>query len=208
MNTEKRAKIYEEKKQRIFNAARELFYNLGFAETTMQEIARCANLGKGTLYGYFASKEDLFRELLHFDDARYHAHLTEILREDVNIRAKIIHLGDFNLAMLERQYRLLDDMRRYSIFPAAWKSPDCRKKEEIKSLLEKAVLQGMEEGEIDASLPVGAVAAALFGTLSFYCFWQVIFEKETPGAGEFDALNDIIFGGLAPRETPGKVIQE
>ena len=48
------------RQQEILKAARELFVTKGFRETTLEEIARLAEFGKGTLYNYFASKEDLF----------------------------------------------------------------------------------------------------------------------------------------------------
>jgi len=44
----------------ILKAARELFITKGFRETTLDEIAHQAEFGKGTLYNYFASKEELF----------------------------------------------------------------------------------------------------------------------------------------------------
>src|SRR4030042_3594019 len=44
----------------ILKAARELFLSKGFHETTLEEIAHQAEFGKGTIYNYFASKEELF----------------------------------------------------------------------------------------------------------------------------------------------------
>lgn len=44
----------------ILHAARELFARNGFHETTLDDIARHAEFGKGTIYNYFSSKEDLF----------------------------------------------------------------------------------------------------------------------------------------------------
>ncbi|MGD1048979.1 MAG: TetR/AcrR family transcriptional regulator [Candidatus Krumholzibacteriaceae bacterium] len=44
----------------ILLAARELFARNGFYDTTLDDIARHAEFGKGTIYNYFPSKEDLF----------------------------------------------------------------------------------------------------------------------------------------------------
>ncbi|HEY5132444.1 MAG TPA: TetR/AcrR family transcriptional regulator [Candidatus Krumholzibacteriaceae bacterium] len=44
----------------ILRAARELFARNGFYDTTLDDIARHAEYGKGTIYNYFPSKEDLF----------------------------------------------------------------------------------------------------------------------------------------------------
>ncbi len=46
--------------QDILESARELFARKGYHNTTLEEIARQAEFGKGTIYNYFDSKEDLF----------------------------------------------------------------------------------------------------------------------------------------------------
>ena len=48
------------RQQDILAAARELFLRQGYHETILEEIARHAEFGKGTIYNYFSSKEDLF----------------------------------------------------------------------------------------------------------------------------------------------------
>ncbi|MEG0286633.1 MAG: helix-turn-helix domain-containing protein [Vagococcus sp.] len=56
--------IREEKKkelqQKIESAARSLFLEKDFAEVTMSQIAKRADVGLGTAYNYYASKEELF----------------------------------------------------------------------------------------------------------------------------------------------------
>lgn len=47
------------RKDRVFKAALELFDRKGFAATTMKEIAENSELGVGTLYNYFPSKNAL-----------------------------------------------------------------------------------------------------------------------------------------------------
>ena len=62
----RRERNKQEKLARIVSAARELFRDRGFAETTTQQIAEAADIGTGTLFLYARSKEDLlvlvFRE--------------------------------------------------------------------------------------------------------------------------------------------------
>ncbi len=50
----------EAKRQLLIHAAIQMFAQKGFHETKMQDIADYAAVGKGTLYEYFATKEDLF----------------------------------------------------------------------------------------------------------------------------------------------------
>ncbi len=58
----------EARKQRtraaMLAAAAELFAVQGYEATTMQEIATLAEIGLGTVYGYFPSKEDMLRTVL------------------------------------------------------------------------------------------------------------------------------------------------
>jgi len=50
----------EAKRTRLLHAATKLFSQKGFHDTKMQDIADEADVGKGTLYEYFETKEDLF----------------------------------------------------------------------------------------------------------------------------------------------------
>jgi len=51
-------------KERILNAALDLFYEKGFHLATVDDIADRAGVGKGTLYRYFANKGALFNEII------------------------------------------------------------------------------------------------------------------------------------------------
>jgi AcrR family transcriptional regulator len=62
--TPARALPPDEKRQLIFQAAREVIIDRGFDAAKMEEIAARAGVGKGTLYNFFASKEDLFLSLV------------------------------------------------------------------------------------------------------------------------------------------------
>lgn len=48
-----------EKRARILSAAQDVFAEQGFDAARMEEVARRARVGKGTLYNYYESKEDL-----------------------------------------------------------------------------------------------------------------------------------------------------
>jgi len=50
----------DEKKLEIIFAAMQMFSEKGLANTKIIDIAKAANIGKGTIYEYFRSKEDIF----------------------------------------------------------------------------------------------------------------------------------------------------
>jgi AcrR family transcriptional regulator len=51
-------------RQRILTAAIELFSQSGFAGTSTRELCQAAGITKPVLYHYFATKEDLFRQIV------------------------------------------------------------------------------------------------------------------------------------------------
>src|SRR6185436_14978008 len=53
----------ESRPEEILEAALHVFGEQGFARTRLEEVAKRAGVSKGTLYLYFKSKEDLFREM-------------------------------------------------------------------------------------------------------------------------------------------------
>lgn len=62
LSRKEREKLF--KRQEIVNAARAVFSARGFSAATLDEIAEKAEFGKGTLYNYFQSKEELFETVI------------------------------------------------------------------------------------------------------------------------------------------------
>ena len=49
----------------ILSAAAQLFARFGYRKTSIEDVAKRARIGKGTIYLYFATKEDLFGAIAH-----------------------------------------------------------------------------------------------------------------------------------------------
>lgn len=58
--TDRKEREKEQRRNEIINAAEKLFISKGFGNVSMEEIAKEVELGKGTLYLYFKSKDSLF----------------------------------------------------------------------------------------------------------------------------------------------------
>ena len=52
--------LKRKKKEQILRAAAKVFAGRGYTKTLIADIAKAAGIGKGTVYEYFRSKEDLF----------------------------------------------------------------------------------------------------------------------------------------------------
>jgi len=59
-----RAQKKRKTRQAIVSAAMKLFAERGYEQTSMDELAREAGVGKGTIYGYFATKSEIFLAFL------------------------------------------------------------------------------------------------------------------------------------------------
>lgn len=78
MSTTKRRKdLPENRRACILKAARHVFARQSYADTVVEDIANEAGIGKGTLYLYFKSKEDIFLAALSEDARR----LEDVTRE-------------------------------------------------------------------------------------------------------------------------------
>src|SRR5579862_7035175 len=66
-----------ERRERLFRSALDLFARKGFVETTVEDITNAADLGKGTFFNYFPSKEHI---LLAFGEMQL-AKLKTVIRE-------------------------------------------------------------------------------------------------------------------------------
>jgi len=81
-----------EKREAIFAAARKLFREKGYANTSMQEIADVAGVSKLTLYSHFEDKDDLFRMALE--------HLGNAIRFDKDLQS-LVDQHDAHTALFE-----------------------------------------------------------------------------------------------------------
>ena len=60
---ERKQRERERRRQQIIVAAKRVFSGRGFSKTTMEDIAREAELSPGTLYLYFKNKDELYASL-------------------------------------------------------------------------------------------------------------------------------------------------
>ena len=73
----RRARRKAELRERILRAAMELFARQGFFPTTIEQITQAADVGKGTFFNYFPSKEHVLAGFGEFQLARIKAGLAE-----------------------------------------------------------------------------------------------------------------------------------
>ncbi len=62
MTRKERERLF--RKQEIIDASVKLFAGKGFKNTTLDEIAASSEFGKGTIYNYFSSKEEIYSAIV------------------------------------------------------------------------------------------------------------------------------------------------
>lgn len=67
-------------RERLVEAAKEVFEELGFLETRISDIAERAGQAHGSFYYYFDSKEEVFREVAASVDDRLFAPMTDVIK--------------------------------------------------------------------------------------------------------------------------------
>jgi AcrR family transcriptional regulator len=71
MNVKRRkAEQTEATRKALLKVARKLFADRGYAATATEEVVRRARVTRGALYHHFRDKQDLFKAVLHEEEAR------------------------------------------------------------------------------------------------------------------------------------------
>ncbi len=73
----------------ILDVVGELLREVGYKKMTIDELAKHAGLGKGTVYLYFDSKQDLALSFIDRQNQRLQAHLHQILRSSKPARSRL-----------------------------------------------------------------------------------------------------------------------
>lgn len=74
----------EEKKQEIYKAATQVFFEKGYSDTTLGDIAKASKVGRSTIYQYFRNKEEIFHEVSISFFSELVSSLDEIITSDLS----------------------------------------------------------------------------------------------------------------------------
>lgn len=84
--TGRREKNKQKAREKILKAATEIFESKGFEKASVSEIADKADIGVGTVYNYFKSKEDIFVETFSGQmdlETKYDFDVNQLLEKEV-----------------------------------------------------------------------------------------------------------------------------
>lgn len=93
----------ERKRQRLMEAAAESFATLGYAKTTIEDIARAAGVSKGLLYVHFRSKEELLEAVLERTLSDWSASTQPDVERQTTVRGALETMHESSIAYAAAQ---------------------------------------------------------------------------------------------------------
>ena len=184
----------QSKRDQIMLAAERLFTDRRFHEITLDEIARAAGVGKGTIYLHFADKEDLFFQVATSGFAQ----LCEIVERGavvgVPFHESLLAVCRQIAAFFQRRRQLLRMMQsedgRVASEHGAMRERWLTHRRPLVAALGKILADGVREGVIRPDLPSEALAALLLGMLRTRAR-----ELEAADAVSLEAVVEVFLSG-------------
>jgi AcrR family transcriptional regulator len=198
---DRRQRHAAEIRERLFRSALDLFAQHGFADTTVEDITNSADVGKGTFFNYFPSKDHI---LLAFAEMQ----LSKLQSIIENLRATSEPVPEFlrtlGMRMTEEPGRNPSMVR--ALLLANLSSTPVREAMRVNqarghALLSEFVKIGQERGELRNDLPAGEIAhvfrQTVFGTL---LIWSLYGDDSL--ANRIQTALEVLWQGLSPRTAP------
>jgi len=186
-------------RERLFRAALDLFAQNGFADTTVEDITNAADVGKGTFFNYFPSKDHILLAFAEMQLAKLQS-IIESLRDTRDPFPQFFRT--LAVRMTEEPGRNPSIVR--ALLLANLSSTPVREGMRINQarghkLLSEFVQIGQEHGELRNDLPAGDIAhvfrQTVFGTL---LVWSLYGDDSL--ATRIRTALDVLWQGLSPRD--------
>jgi AcrR family transcriptional regulator len=196
--SDRRQRRSAEIRERLFRSALALFAEKGFAETTVEDITEAADVGKGTFFNYFPSKDHILLAFGEMQLGKLEAAVDEARRTNEPMPQ---FLGALGVRMTQEPTRNPEIIR--AVLQAYLSSTPVREamldlQKRVQGLHTQMIRLGQEQGEIRSDLPAEEIACVfrqtIFGTL---LIWS-LYGDATLHTRIESAFN-LLWTGMAPR---------
>lgn len=185
-----------DKKELILKAALNVFSRKSFHQVKVEEIAALAGVGKGTIYDYFESKEEIFEDSFKVSSESYMKIFDSCLEEDIPFWKKVKFIIKFHIRFLKNH----EEMARFVL------DTHSRSQEELKEwvvekrnqrleVVKRMIQKGIEEGEI-REVDVEIASRVFLGLVFSVCSGMLFFDGMLPGDDTQEKLLDLFYHGL------------
>lgn len=169
------AKIIDkkEKKDQIIQAALQVFTKKGFAKTTINDIAHAAGIGKGTVYEYFAHKEEIINHSFHYFMHAMELDFQEILILEIPAKEKFIGiLEGFSQFLSPENMQLMELMLDFWAEGIKTKHSEGFLADEMRKfyhsyreIFADIIIEGMQDGSFKKDVNPRSTASMIIGAL-------------------------------------------
>lgn len=186
----------DEKRQRICEAAIEIFSTKSFENTTVSEIATAAQVGKGTFYLYFKSKDELLEFLIENGIER----LATFVKEQAALEVEPVKQLQ---AAIGAQLHFINQYRDYCRFliREVWSYRDnlrdqiLKLRKEYVLIFEGIIKEGMARQTMK-SVDLETVAAGLVGFICIATLHWLMFSEEFPYEKIEQTIEEVFLKGI------------
>ena len=187
-----------ETRERLFRAALKLFAERGFSETSVEDITEAADVGKGTFFNYFPSKDHILLAFGEMQLAKLEEAVSKARAIDEPMPEFLRALGVRMTQEPTRNPAIIRALLQayLSTTPVREAMVDLQRR--VHALHTQMIELGQERGEIRNDLPAAEIAnvfrQTIFGTL---LIWS-LYGDATLHA-RIEAAFNLLWSGLAPR---------
>lgn len=188
----------------ILKAATKCFSERGFTETTMDQIAKEAELSKGALYWHFKSKEELFITLKEQNIAKVLQTLKKLFTSKETFESKLAEgfkLYFSSLTQSQRRAARLN-MEFWATAPKIFKLNKILNDqyERLHTFLKCTIKDAIEKGELRKEIDSKALTTILLATLDGLELHWAILNNDFDWEKIHATFNDTLLNGLKNRK--------
>ncbi len=193
-------------KERIFDAAEQIFLRHGFAKVTMDEIASSLGMSKKTLYKFFTGKENLVRELINNRQCESENYINQIwMDEKLDFVAKLKKMMDYiGRQSSKLKSPLSDDLKKN--MPELWQElHDFKKRKGFQNaadILKLGIEHNVFRKDLDKDLIILIYTSAIENIISPETLSQIPFT----GSQAIETIFKVIFEGILTEEGRAKYV--
>lgn len=153
-----------DKKQLILDAAESLFCRFGYSKTSIDDIAKEAFLGKGTIYYYFESKEDIFSEVAQTQSERFLQEFKESIEAEKSFEKKVYMAVSLPIKMAHEHSAVLLDVLKNFPLQYMHKLKDIRDKSKhhFIAILNDIIQDGIKSNIVSDAIPVNDMLNVIY----------------------------------------------
>lgn len=201
-HTDRRQRRSAELRERIFRAALDLFARKGFAETTVEDITNAADVGKGTFFNYFPSKNHILLEFGEMQIGRLQAAVEQAQSSSEPVETFLKALRTRMTEEPARNPAIVRAILQAHLSSAPVREVMGKNHARAQGLLAQFIELGQSRGDIRKDIPATELAyvfrQTVFGTL---LLWSLFGDATLPD--RIDTALRVLWTGLAPRaESP------